>query len=115
MPEGSGEFEVAGYAGDGEEAVVVWAGRCGTDCFGHLQRVRTVAKHLLRQLGDDADYPTYILTEPRFGYRMAKGEGRNRRQSRRIHLYGRSLGVDAAHPVCHNRGVVGLGGASQSP
>ena len=29
MPEGSGKFEVAGYAGDGEEAVVVWAVRNG--------------------------------------------------------------------------------------
>ena len=45
-----------------------------TDCFGDLQRIRTVAKQLRRQLGDDADHPTYILTEPRFGYCMAKGE-----------------------------------------
>ena len=34
-----------------------------------------MAKQLRRQLGDDADHPTYILTEPRSGYRMAKGEG----------------------------------------
>ena len=25
-------------------------------------------------LGDDADNPTYIFTEPRVGYRMPKGE-----------------------------------------
>ena len=24
---------------------------------------------------DDADHPAYIFTEPRFGYRMEKGEG----------------------------------------
>ena len=47
-----------------------------TDCFGDLQRIRTVVKQLRRQLGDDADHPTYILTEPRFGYRMEKGEGK---------------------------------------
>ena len=29
MLEGSGEFEVAGHAGDGKEAVVVWAVRNG--------------------------------------------------------------------------------------
>ena len=29
MPEGSGKFEVAGHARDGEEAVVVWAVRNG--------------------------------------------------------------------------------------
>ena len=29
---------------------------------------------LRRKLGDDADNPTYIFTEPRVGYRMAKSE-----------------------------------------
>ena len=29
MPEGSGKFGVAGHAGDGEEALVVWAVRNG--------------------------------------------------------------------------------------
>ena len=29
LPEGFGEFEVAGHARDGEEAVVVWAVRNG--------------------------------------------------------------------------------------
>ena len=36
--------------------------------------VRTVMKRLRRKLGDDADNPTYLFTEPRVGYRMAKGE-----------------------------------------
>ena len=70
MPEGSGKFEVVGHSGTVRRRW--WSGRCGTDCwmtsdtdcFGDLQRVRTVAKQLRRQLGDDADHPTYILTEP---------------------------------------------------
>ena len=41
---------------------------------GDSRRVRTAAKQLRRKLGDDANNPTYILTEPRVGYRMAKGE-----------------------------------------
>ena len=36
--------------------------------------VRTVMKRLRRKLGDDADNPTYLFTEPRVGYRMIKGE-----------------------------------------
>ena len=45
---------------------------------GDSRRVRTAAKQLRRKLGDDANNPTYILNEPRVGYRMAKGEGRER-------------------------------------
>ena len=30
-----------------------------------------------RQLRDGADNPTYIFTEPRVGYRMAKGEAQD--------------------------------------
>ena len=41
---------------------------------GDSRRVRTAAKQLRRKLGDDANNPKYILTEPRVGYRMAKGE-----------------------------------------
>ena len=36
--------------------------------------VRDVVKRLRRKLGDNADSPTYIFTEPRVGYRMAGGE-----------------------------------------
>ena len=36
--------------------------------------VRTFVKNLRRKLGDDADNPSYIFTEPSVGYRMAKGE-----------------------------------------
>ena len=41
---------------------------------GDSRRVRTAAKQLRRKLGDDANNPTYIFTEPRIGYRMGKGE-----------------------------------------
>ena len=41
---------------------------------GDSRRVRTAAKQLRRKLGDDANNPTYIFTEPRVGYRMAKGD-----------------------------------------
>ena len=42
---------------------------------GDSRRVRTAAKQLRRKLGDDANNPTYILNEPRVGYRMPKAEG----------------------------------------
>ena len=41
---------------------------------GDSRRVRTAAKQLRRKLGDNANNPTYILNEPRVGYRMAKGD-----------------------------------------
>ncbi len=41
---------------------------------GDSRRVRTAAKQLRRKLGDDANNPTYIVNEPRVGYRMEKGE-----------------------------------------
>ena len=43
---------------------------------GDSRRVRTAAKQLRRKLGDDANNPTYILNEPRVGYRMAKAADR---------------------------------------
>ena len=48
----------------------------GLRSSGDSRRVRTAAKQLRRKLGDDANNPTYILNEPRVGYRMAKGEER---------------------------------------
>ncbi|MCZ0940649.1 MAG: ATP-binding protein [Caldilineaceae bacterium] len=39
---------------------------------GEAGLVRTVVKRLRQKLGDDAHDPTYIFTEPRVGYRMAK-------------------------------------------
>ena len=37
---------------------------------GDPQVVRTHMRRLRRKLGDDADSPKYIFTEPRAGYRM---------------------------------------------
>ncbi len=41
---------------------------------GDVRPMRTVVNTLRRKLGDNADLPTYIFTEPRVGYRMAEGE-----------------------------------------
>ena len=38
--------------------------------------MRTVISTLRRRLGDDADNPTYIFTEPRIGNRMARADTR---------------------------------------
>ncbi len=46
----------------------------GPERVGESWLVRNVVKRLRRKLGDDADDPRYILTEPRVGYRMATGE-----------------------------------------
>ena len=39
-----------------------------------VRPMRTMVSKLRRKLGDNADNPTYIFTEPRVGYRMPKGE-----------------------------------------
>ncbi len=49
---------------------------------GHSGRpgaVRTVVKNVRRKLGDDATHPRYILSEPRVGYRMEKGDTAEKR------------------------------------
>ena len=46
----------------------------GPERTGQPWLVRNVVKRLRRKLRDDADNPTYVFTEPRVGYRMAKGE-----------------------------------------
>ena len=38
-----------------------------------LRPIRTLVSKLRHKLGDDADNPTYIFTEPRVGFRMPKG------------------------------------------
>ncbi|MCY3760117.1 MAG: response regulator transcription factor, partial [Gemmatimonadetes bacterium] len=48
----------------------LWGGKQSVD----PARVRTTVKNLRRKLGDDADQPTYILTERGIGYRMAQPE-----------------------------------------
>ena len=48
----------------------------GVDGGADLRPMRTVISSLRRKLGDDADNPAYIFTEPRAGYRLARaGEG----------------------------------------
>ncbi len=49
----------------------------GPERVGEPWLVRDVVKRLRRKLGDDAQSPTYIFTEPRVGYRMAAGEERD--------------------------------------
>ncbi len=46
----------------------------GPERVGEGWLLRDVVKKLRRKLGDDAANPTYIFTEPRVGYWMAKGE-----------------------------------------
>ena len=46
----------------------------GSEYSGESEVLRTTVKNLRRKLGDDASHPQYILTEPRVGYRMPKGE-----------------------------------------
>ena len=44
----------------------------GQEYAGDTRPLRTYIKDVRRKLGDDADTPTYIFTEPRVGYRMAR-------------------------------------------
>ena len=48
----------------------VWHAESG----GDVRPMRTVISKLRQKLGDDADNPTFIFTEPRVGYRMPRGE-----------------------------------------
>ena len=47
----------------------------GEKSSGDVRPMRTIVSKLRRKLGDDADNPIYIFTEPRVGYRMPRGEG----------------------------------------
>ena len=47
----------------------------GPERVGEGSLLRNVVRKLRRKLGDDAENPRYIVTEPRVGYRMAAGEG----------------------------------------
>ena len=40
---------------------------------GGLRPMRTIVRKLRLKLGDDADSPTYFITETRVGYSMPKG------------------------------------------
>ena len=49
----------------------VWGERAGAS----LRPLRTMMGKLRRKLGDDAERPAYIFTEPRVGFRMPRGGG----------------------------------------
>ena len=68
-------YELSAHAGTvlthQQLLVRVWGvGRSGDNGL-----VRTIVRRLRARLGDDADNPRYIFTEPRVGYWMAAGEG----------------------------------------
>ena len=44
----------------------------GSEGHGDVRPIRTAASAIHRKLGDDADNPTYILTELRVGYKMPR-------------------------------------------
>ena len=52
----------------------VWGEKGAAD----VRPMRTIVSKLRRKLGDDADSPTYVFTEPRVGYWMPKGETQER-------------------------------------
>ena len=45
----------------------------GSGYFGDVQVLRATVRNLRHKLGDNANDPRYIFTEPRVGYRMEKG------------------------------------------
>ena len=49
----------------------VWGRKGG----GDLRPMRAIVSKLRSRLGDDADHPIYVFTEPRVGYWMPAGEG----------------------------------------
>ncbi len=46
----------------------------GAESDGDVRPMRTIVSKLRAKLGDDADNPKFIFTEPRVGYRMPRGE-----------------------------------------
>ena len=46
----------------------------GAEHAGDLRPMRTVVSGIRHKLDDDADNPTYLFTEPRIGYRMARSK-----------------------------------------
>ena len=46
----------------------------GPERVGESWLLRNIVRRLRRKLGDDADNPRYVLTEPRVGYYLASGD-----------------------------------------
>ena len=65
-------YELATHAGQvlthGQILQRVW----GPEYSGETELVRSFIRNLRRKLGDDAQHPRYIFTEPQVGYRMPK-------------------------------------------
>ncbi len=51
----------------------------GPDRVGEASLLRDVVMRLRSKLGDDAQVPRYIITEPRVGYRMGEGDSEQSR------------------------------------
>ncbi len=62
--------ELALHAGQARSHTELLRAVWGPGHSGRSGAVRTIVKQLRRKLGDDADHPTYIINEPRYGYRM---------------------------------------------
>ena len=45
----------------------------GEKSDGDVRPMRTIVSKLRRKLGEDADHPRYVFTEPRVGLRMPRG------------------------------------------
>ena len=65
-------FELSINAGRVMTHDQILRGVWGRDYSGESQLLRATVKNLRRKLGDDANAPRYIFTEPRVGYRMEK-------------------------------------------
>ena len=67
--------ELAAHAGRvvTHEHLLEWV--WGERGSGSLRPLRTMVGKLRRKLGDNADKPVYIFTEPRVGFRMPRGGG----------------------------------------
>ena len=51
----------------------IWTDKDADD----IRPMRTTVSKLRRKLGDDADHPTYIFTEPKVGYRMPRPDAQS--------------------------------------
>ena len=71
----------------------------GAERVGESWLVRDVVKRLRRKLGDDAASPTYILTEPRVGYRMGRVRCRNGKRRSGQYLARRRFRYRAGHQI----------------
>ncbi|MCY3646807.1 MAG: ATP-binding protein [Chloroflexi bacterium] len=66
--------ELAMHAGQARSHAELLRAVWGPGNSGRAGAVRTIVKQLRRKLGDDANNPTYIINEPRYGYRMPEAQ-----------------------------------------